>query len=69
MGIIEDTITPLSQAEINILHLESNVGDDGTYYIHLEGTASKGLDRLYKVMETLEKGIKLHMTPINSQIT
>ena len=28
MGIIEDTITPLSQAELNILHLESNVGDE-----------------------------------------
>jgi superfamily II DNA helicase RecQ len=28
-----------------------------------------GLDRLYKVLETLEKGIKFHMTPINSQTT
>jgi hypothetical protein len=28
MGIIEDTITPLSQPEINILHLESNIRDE-----------------------------------------
>jgi hypothetical protein len=28
MVIIEDTITPLSQAELNILHLESNVRDE-----------------------------------------
>ena len=61
MGIIEDRITPLSQAELNILNIESNVGVSGTYYIHLEGTVSRGLDRLYKVLETLEKGIKLNM--------
>ena len=73
MGIIEDTITPLSQATLNIRHLESNVGDDefGTHYIHLEGTVSKGLDTLYKVLEQLEKekGMKSQLIPINAQIT
>ena len=71
MGIIEDTITPLSQATLNIRHLESNVGDDefGTHYIHLEGTVSKRLDRLHTVLGKLDKGIKFHMTSINSKIT
>ena len=73
MGIIEDATTPLAQAGLNILHLESNVGDDdesGTYYIHLEGTVSKGLDALYKILEALEKekGIKSQLIPINAQI-
>ena len=41
----------------------------GDYRRYHHSTVSKGLDRLYKVLETLEKGIKLHMIPINSQIT
>ncbi len=74
MGIVEDATTPLAQAGLNILHLESNVGDadeSGTYYIHLEGTVSKGLDTLYTILEKLEKekGIKSHLIPINAQIT
>ena len=59
MRIIEDTITPLSQAELNILHLESNVEDKSA----LTTSISKGLDRLYKVLKTLAKGIKFHMIP------
>ena len=74
MGIIEDATTPLAQAGLNILHLESNVGDSnesGTYYIHLEGTVSSGLETLYKTLEKLEKekGIKSHLIPINTQIS
>ena len=58
MGIVEDATTPLAQAGLNILHLESNIGDaneSGTYYIHLEGTVSSGLETLYKTLEKLEK--------------
>ena len=74
MGIVEDATTPLAQAGLNILHLESNVGDSdelGSYFIHLEGTVSRGLDTLYKTLETLEKekGIKSHLIPINTQIS
>ena len=74
MGIVEDATTPLAQAGLNILHLESNVGDaneSGTYYIHLEGTVSSGLETLYKTLEKLEKekGIKSHLIPINTQIS
>lgn len=71
---MEDATTPLAQAGLNILHLESNVGDaeeSGTYYIHLEGTVSKGLDTIYKILEQLEKekGIKSHLIPIHAQVT
>ena len=74
MGIVEDATTPLAQAGLNILHLESNVGEageSGTYYIHLEGTVSNGLDTLYEILEKLEKekGIKSHLIPINAQVT
>jgi glycine cleavage system transcriptional repressor len=74
MGIVEDATTPLAQAGLNILHLESNVGEageSGTYYIHLEGTVSNGLDPLYEILEKLEKekGIKSHLIPINAQVT
>ena len=74
MGIVEDATTPLAQAGLNILHLESNVGEDdeaGTYYIHLEGTVAKGLDTICTILEKLEKekGIKSHLIPINAQIT
>ncbi len=74
IGIVEDATTPLAQAGLNILHLESNVGEaeeSGTYYIHLEGTVSKGLGALYEILEKLEKekGIKSHLIPINAQAT
>ena len=74
MGIVEDATSPLAQAGLNILHLESNVGEaeeSGTYFIHLEGTVSDGLDPLYEILEKLEKekGIKSHLIPINAQVT
>ncbi len=74
LGIVEDATTALAQAGLNILLLESNVGEDeesGVYYIHLEGTISDGLDSVYKVLENLEKkkGIKSHLIPINAQAT
>lgn len=73
MGIVEDATTQLAQAGLNILHLESNLGEteeSGTYFIHLEGTVSKGLKMLYSTLESLEKekGIKSHLIPINAQI-
>jgi len=74
MGIVEDATTPLAQAGLNILTLESNMGDaeaSGNYYIHLEGTVANGLDAIYKCLENLEKGkdIKSQLIPINGQIT
>ncbi len=71
LGIVEDVTVALAEAGLNILHLESNV-DSGTeastYYIHLEGTVSNGIDPLYQVLESLEaKNIKSQLIPINAQ--
>ena len=71
LGVVEDVTVSLADAGLNILHLESNLGEDseaGTYYIHLEGTLSKGLQPIYKVLEKLEeKTIKSHLIPVNAQ--
>lgn len=73
MGVVEDVTVSLADAGLNILHLESNLGEDseaGTYYIHLEGTLSKGLSPIYQVLEKLEeKGIKSHLIPVNAQVS
>ncbi|MEK9628959.1 MAG: ACT domain-containing protein [Nitrospinota bacterium] len=74
IGVVEDATGPLANAGLNILHLESNLGEDGktgTYYIHLEGTLSEGLASIYPVLEKLEeeKGIKSHLIPINAQVS
>ncbi len=74
MGIVEDVTTALAEAGLNILHFDSNVEEEGevpTYYIHLEGTLSKGTDPVYKALDTLrtEKNIKSHLIPVHSQAT
>ena len=74
LGIVEDATVSLANAGLNILHLESNLGENntaGNYYIHLEGTLSKGLQPIYGVLEKLEeeKGIKSHLIPVNLQIS
>ena len=74
MGVVEDVTVSLADAGLNILHLESNLGEKneaGTYYIHLEGTLSGGgLSPIYQVLEKLEeKGIKSHLIPVNAQVS
>ncbi|MZG54655.1 MAG: amino acid-binding ACT [Nitrospinae bacterium] len=74
MGVVEDATVPLANAGLNILHLESDLGENteaGTYYIHLEGTLAQGITPIYNVLEKLEKekGIKSHLIPINAQIS
>ena len=74
IGIVEDATVPLANAGLNILHLESNLGEDsevGNYYIHLEGTLTQGINQIYQVLEKLdkEKGVKSHLIPINAQIS
>jgi glycine cleavage system transcriptional repressor len=74
IGIVEDVTVHLADAGLNILHLESNLGEDsevGNYYIHLEGTLTQGINQIYQVLEKLEeeKGIKSHLIPINAQIS
>ena len=70
LGVVEDATVPLANAGLNILHLESNLGENdkaGTYYIHLEGTLSKGLTPIYGVLEKLEeeKELKSHLIQLN----
>jgi glycine cleavage system transcriptional repressor len=74
MGVVEDATVSLANAGLNILHLESNVGEDSeesTYFIHLEGTLLKGISLIYQVLEKLEKekGIKSQLIPINAQVS
>ena len=74
MGVVEDVTVSLADAGLNILQLESNLGEKneaGTYYIHLEGTLSGGeLSPIYQVLEKLEeKGIKSHLIPVNAQVS
>ena len=74
MGVLEDATGPLANAGLNILHLESNLGEDdeaGTYYIHLEGTLAESIGLIKKVLEKLEKekGIKSHLIPINTGVS
>ena len=74
MGVVEDATVSLANAGLNILNLESNVGEDSEesiYFIHLEGTLLKGITLIYQVLEKLEKekGIKSQLIPINAQVS
>lgn len=74
-GIVEDVTTALADAGLNILHLDSNIdqGEDSaskTYYLHIEGTVSDGLDPLYAALDrlTADKNMNAQLIPINPQI-
>ncbi len=74
-GIVEDVTTALAEAGLNILHLDSNTDQDQeskskTYYLHIEGTVSRGLDPLYAALDRLtsEKNMHGQLIPINPQI-
>lgn len=75
LGIVEDVTTALAEAGLNILHLDSNTdqekGSPGkTYYLHIEGTVSKGLDPLYSALDRLTSELEMNaqLIPINPQI-
>lgn len=75
LGIVEDVTTALAEAGLNILHLDSNTeskaGTPGkTYYLHIEGTVSKGLDPLYSAIDRLtsDKEMNAQLIPINPKI-
>ena len=74
LGIVEDVTTALADAGLNILHLDSNTDQDKssenkTYYLHIEGTVSRGLDPLYAALDRLtsEKKMNAQLIPINPQ--
>ena len=74
LGIIEDATTALAEAGLNILHLDSNTDQEEgspskTFYLHIEGTVSKGLDPLYAALDhlTSTKEMNAQLIPINPQ--
>ncbi len=71
-GIVGDITTALAEAGLNILTLDSNIGegDNPTYYVHIEGTVSKGLDSLYEALDHLsnDKNMTAQLVPINPEI-
>jgi glycine cleavage system transcriptional repressor len=75
LGIVEEVTTALAEAGLNILHLDSNTDQEKgsqskIYYLHIEGTVSKGLDPLYTALDilTAEKKMTAQLIPINPQI-
>lgn len=57
-GIVEEVTGELARAGLNILHLESNIGaseKSPTYFIHIEGLATQGIEPLYEALEILSK--------------
>jgi len=75
LGIVEDVTTALAEAGLNILHLDSNTDQDHksegkTYYLHIEGTVSRGLAPLYAALDRLtsEKKMNGQLIPINPEI-
>lgn len=75
LGIVEDVTTALADAGLNILHLDSNTDPDKesagkTYYLHIEGTVSRGLDPLYAALDQLtsDKKMNAQLIPIHPQI-
>ncbi len=72
LGIVEEVTTALADAGLNILHLDSNTdqgegSENKTYYLHIEGTVSGGLDPLYAALDRLtsEKKMNAQLIPIN----
>ncbi len=75
LGIVEDVTTALANAGLNILSLDSNSGQDQksqspTYYIHIEGTVSQGIEPLYEALNILssEKNMDTQLIPINPEM-
>lgn len=70
-GIMEEVTASLANAGLNILTLDSNLGAEKnttTYYIHLEGVASDGIDPLYSALDILakEKNMQTQLIPIDT---
>ncbi len=70
-GIVEEVTTLLAEAGLNILQLDSNVDEDPskgkTYYLHIEGTLSKGIEPVEDALEILceQKKMTIQLIPIH----
>ncbi|MGP0630732.1 glycine cleavage system protein R [Nitrospina sp. 32_T5] len=74
-GIVEDVTTALADAGLNILHLDSNFDEEPgspkpTFYLHIEGTLSKGIEPVEKALDTLceEKRMNIQLIPVSPGI-
>ncbi len=70
-GIMEAVTGALAEAGLNILNLDSNIGIENrtsTYYIHIEGVVSGGVEPLYEVLERLagEKDLQTQLMPVDT---
>ena len=72
-GIVALATDALSEAGLNILNLESDVGgypESPVYVMHIEGVASDGFDTLDKALQILarEKDVVARITPIDTMV-
>ncbi len=72
-GIVARATGALSEAGLNILSLESDVGglsDSPVYIMHIEGVASQGLEALEKSLQSLssESDVIAHVAPIDTMV-
>ncbi len=70
-GIMEAVTGALAEAGLNILNLDSNIGVENqtsTYYIHIEGVVSGGVEPLYGVLDKLseEKNLQTQLVPVDT---
>ncbi|MDP6476747.1 MAG: ACT domain-containing protein [Nitrospinaceae bacterium] len=70
-GIVAETTGVLTEAGLNILNLESDVGgssDNPIYIMEMEGVAGKGIDSLKSALDKLaeEKHVETRISPINT---
>lgn len=74
-GIIEDVTTALAEAGLNILHLDSNLDEEPgaskpTFYLHIEGTLSQGIELVEDALDKLceDKKMNIQLIPVNPSI-
>ena len=70
-GIVAETTGVLTEAGLNILTLESDVGGtlvNPIYIMEMEGVAGKGIEALKSVLDKLakEKNVETRIMPINT---
>ena len=70
-GIVAETTGVLTEAGLNILNLESDVGGSPTnpiYIMEIDGVARNGVDSIRVALDSVAKGknIKICVTPINA---
>lgn len=68
-GIVAQVTGVLAEAGLNIVDLETAVGgseDNPIYIMTIEGVAEKGVERLEEAVASLDEGIKVKVTSIET---